>query len=192
MIIVLAGRRVDALDAEQPRFPLANVNGVEQRLRDLMATIAPRVVVCSAACGADLLALKAARDLGIRYRIVLPFDRERFRSTSVIDRPGEWGTLFDALYEVAQTRHDVMTVPPSADDTAAYTAANEQIFAEALALTGKETGWGGTDLLEESLMAVVVWDGHPRGENDLTADFAARARAIRARVVEVNTLFPVG
>jgi len=188
MVFALAGRRIDALEASDVRFPLVNVDIVAQRLRELMTTSAPSAVVCSAACGADLLALKTAHDLGIRYRIVLPFDRVRFRTTSVVDRPGEWGTLFDALYNIAETRHDVVIIPQSVDDTMAYAVVNERIITEALGLAGELSSQEKAGFLAESVTAVIIWDGSSRGEGDLTAEFAARAQAIDIPLVVVDTL----
>jgi hypothetical protein len=42
--------------------------------------------VRAAANGADLVALRVARQLGIRCRVVLPFSANRFRRVSVTDR----------------------------------------------------------------------------------------------------------
>ena len=97
MIVALAGRRIDKPDADAPRFPLTGVDLVRGRLHHLLSEKKVTTFVCSAACGADLLALAAARDLGIRRRVILPFTRERFRVTSVVDRPGDWGPLFNAV-----------------------------------------------------------------------------------------------
>ena len=69
MVVALAGRRVDAPDVERPRFPLANVEAVKKRLMALLADLNTSVIVCSAACGADLLALEAARRLRFRIRL---------------------------------------------------------------------------------------------------------------------------
>jgi hypothetical protein len=77
------------------------VPAVRQRLVDMLAAERAAVLVCSAACGADLVALEAAERLGLRRRIVLPFAAERFRTTSVTDRPGDWGPLFDRMIAAA-------------------------------------------------------------------------------------------
>ena len=66
-----------------------------------MAAERAAVLVCSVACGADLVALEAAERLGRRRRIVLPFAAERFRMTSVTDRPGDWGPMFDRMIAAA-------------------------------------------------------------------------------------------
>jgi hypothetical protein len=187
-VVALAGRRIDASDAERPRFPLANVEVVGERLRILLADLKPSVIVCSAACGADLLALDAARRLGIRRRIVLPFDASRFRVTSVVDRPGKWDALFDSLYEEARSSNDVVVLSCTGEGGNAYAAATERIITETLALAKEEINQEGAASSTGGPTAVVVWEGGSRGEGDLTAKFAALAARSGMRVVEVDTL----
>ena len=62
-----------------------------------------RVLVCSAASGADLLALGVASEMGIRRRVLLPFARALFRETSVADRPGDWGERYDRVLNEVRT-----------------------------------------------------------------------------------------
>ena len=62
----------------------------------------------SAACGADLIGLSEAGKLGIRRRVVLPFSREKFRAESVIDRPGEWGHLYDMVLDEVSAMGDLV------------------------------------------------------------------------------------
>jgi hypothetical protein len=188
MVVALAGRRVDAPDAERPRFPLANIEVVKERLLAVLTDLKTSVIVCSAACGADLLALEAARRLGIRRRIVLPFDASRFRATSVVDRPGKWGPLFDSLYEEARLTNDLVVLLREGDDEDAYAAATDRIITEAFTLAKEETNKEDTDSQNDKPTAVVVWEGASRGEGDLTAKFAARATEQGMRVVEVDTL----
>jgi hypothetical protein len=47
---------------------------VTERLRKVFRAERASIVVSSAACGADLIDLREARALGLRRRIVLPFD----------------------------------------------------------------------------------------------------------------------
>lgn len=188
MVVALAGRRIDAPDAQRPRFPLANVDAVGKQLRTLFARLMPSVIVCSAACGADLLALDAARKLGIRRRIVLPFDAPHFRATSVVDRPGDWGALFDSLYEEARSRNELVILSHGeGGDQNAYVATTDRIVAEALALLKGQGGRRGAESSNDGSTAVVVWEGGSRGEGDLTAEFAELARKRGMRVVEVKT-----
>ena len=194
MIIVLAGRRVDAAGAETPRFPLENVDAVAERIEKEFGRLGAAALVCSAACGADLVALKVARKLGMRRRIVLPFEAPVFRAKSVTDRPGnaawDWGRLFDELYSEAEESGDVALVErggkdgeaDKGDETAAYKEANGRIFEEAKKLpddAGEKASGG--------IAAVVVWEGAPRGEDDLTMEFAERARAAGFKLITVLT-----
>lgn len=178
-MIALAGRRIDAPDARPARFPLARVHAVRDALAALFRQERATALVSSAACGADLLALDVARELGVPGRIVLPFPPERFRETSVVDRPGEWGRYFDEAVARAREEGDLRVLPTAGEGSAAYAAANEAILAEAEGLAS-DTG--------DALTAVLVWEGHSRGPDDLTEAFGALARARHMRVVEVLTL----
>jgi hypothetical protein len=154
-VVALAGRRIDAAGTHPPRFPSEAVATVRQRLVDLLSENGTVALVCSAACGADLLALEAAEQLGLRRRIVLPFPPERFRQTSVVDRPGEWGPLFDRLVAAATAAGDLVVLPSNnGDDEAAYVAANKAIIREAEALA--------RDYDTRRRLAVVVWEGAAR------------------------------
>jgi hypothetical protein len=122
MVIALAGRRVDAPGTDTPRFPPANVAAVQDRIRHLLVEQTTHALVCSAACGVDLLALEVAGALGIRRRIVLPFVRARFRDTSVVDRPRDWGERFDRVLDAVEANRDLVVLGNAEDDAAAYLA----------------------------------------------------------------------
>ena len=115
-VIALAGRRVDAPGVHPPRFPVEDVELVRSRLAKLFVEERAAVLICSAACGADLLGLEEAERLGLRRRVVLPFSPERFRKTSVVDRPGNWGPAFDRLVAAAQTAGDLVVLADDAGD----------------------------------------------------------------------------
>lgn len=178
MIIALAGRRVDSPDAKKKRFPLENVAAVRGRVNALFKECGATGVVASAACGADLIALSEARQLGLRCRVVLPFERVRFRETSVTDRPGEWGVLYDEVLDGVEAAGDLVVLKNVPADEA-YAAANGAIVLEALALAQSVC---------QAAIAVLVWDGASRGEDDLTEQFRDRARQCGLDVREVLTL----
>jgi hypothetical protein len=178
LVIAFAGRRVDAPDADVPRLPPASTDAVRERLRLLFAEHDADALVCAGACGSDLLALDAAGTLGMRRRLVLPFDRTRFRATSVTDRADEltdWGALFDEIVE-GLPPDDVVELDGEASGDEAYAVANRAILDEAEALAG-----------DGSVRAVIAWEGTPRGEGDLTAAFAEEARARGIPAEEVRT-----
>jgi hypothetical protein len=163
-VVALAGRRVDDEGTNPPRFPVANVTLVRDRLARMLVAENAAELVCSAACGADLIALQEAQRLGLRCRIVLPFNADRFRETSVVDRPGDWGPSFDQLIADARTRNGLLVLDGSDDDgEVAYAAANEVITCEAKQLAQAHS--------PRRLVAVVVWEGAARTGSDATKGF---------------------
>jgi hypothetical protein len=174
-VTALAGRRIDASDAKVARFPLSEVPRVRRELRELFIREEIEMLVCAAACGADLIALEQASELGIRCRIVLPFAVDEFRRSSVVDRPGEWGPLFDAVVESATLRNDLVLGHHVENMHAAFTLANERILQEASLQTGRQ------------LMAIVVWDGVSRGTDDVTAHFVTLASELNFAIRTIET-----
>src|SRR5262245_18376092 len=88
MLLVYAGRRVDAAAAAgakeaEERFPMRNLPRVAREIELVLVELKPSTVIGSAAFGADLLVLEAAGRLGVRRRVVFPFDRAAFRTISV-------------------------------------------------------------------------------------------------------------
>lgn len=177
-VMALAGRRVDAPNAPTARFPLARVDAVRAKLRQLFADGHATALVASAACGADLIALDVAREIGMRFRIVLPFDEQTFRDSSVTDRPGDWGPLYDDLCARARASNDLIDLGfDRTDDQRAYEDATVRILDEALSIAK-----GG------AATAVSVSDGVSRGASDLTEHFVTLARERGMDVVRVDTL----
>lgn len=143
---------------------------VAGRIRALLRRLGAGTLVSSAASGADLLALEAAGEMGMRRVVVLPLPSADFRRASVTDRPGDWGARFDAVLAEVERRGDLVVLSGGTPGTEAYAAANEAILERALALGGAPG----------HVRAVAVWNGRPRGGGDLTEAFveAARARGI--------------
>jgi hypothetical protein len=178
MIITMAGRRIDAVDAEQRRFPPENVAMVQQRVGAALDAHGATVLVSSAACGADLLALAEAGQRGLRRRIILPFDRERFRETSVTDRPGDWGVLYDRVLDEAEKKGDLLVISVGSENDA-YATTNHAIVDEAAAI-GERLG--------KAVIGMLVWDGKSRGSGDLTEEFGAYAKSKGMSIIEVSTI----
>ncbi len=152
---------------------------VRERLRTVIEQQRVRVLVCSAACGADLLALEVAGELGLRRRVILPFAPEVFRARSVVDRPGEWGPMFDTVVADARERGDLVLLGLPGDDERAYQRANDAILQQALALGASS---------RDQVAALLVWNGVSRGAGDMTASFGEAARRLGLEVLEVSTL----
>jgi hypothetical protein len=177
-VVALAGRRIDAEGTHPPRFPLANVPIVRRRLAELLVSENATAIVCSAACGADLIALEEAERLGIRRRIILPFCPDRFRDSSVVDRPGDWGPLFDRLIAAAGIADDLIVVGETDAEDTAYAAANDAIIREAKQIAEADGTY--------RLLAVIVWEGEQRAGTDATAAF--RELAVKAEFEQESIL----
>ena len=138
-----------------------------------------QAIVCAAACGVDLLALETAEELSMRRRIVLPYARGRFRETSVVDRPGDWGECFDAIIDAAEVSRDSIVLGYVEGDEATYLATNTAILEQATLLA---------EQMHDTVGAAVVWDGVARGEDDVTAAFLREAQHRGIPVWQVSTL----
>jgi hypothetical protein len=178
MIVALAGRRVDAPDAVENRFPPENIEKVRREIRDFLTTKRPTALVCAAACGADILALEEAGALGIRRRIVLPYDKVTFKQSLVIDRPGDWGERYDHILAEVQSRDDLV-IDDYDEEEESYFAANHDILDQAEELA-EEMG--------QQVAALVVWNGQSRGEEDVTGHFLQEAKQRGLKVIEIKTV----
>jgi hypothetical protein len=185
-IVAVAGRRIDAADTQTTRFPHGNLDAVRAALSRTLENAAAMLVVASAACGSDLLALDAASVLGIRTRIILPFAPDVFRETSVVDRPQPvyWGNLYDRLIAEARGRGDLIVLDRDRNDPGAYVAANQAIIGEALLAASDEAP-------PARPIAVIAWEGAPRGADDATDDFRRAALQRGFTIEQVSTLAPL-
>lgn len=176
MIIALAGRRIDANESEKKRFPLEMKDVVYQRILAFFREYNAGILISSAACGADLLAQRAARELGIERHIILPFEREKFRKTSVSDRPGDWGGLFDGICNEVERDGNLIVIEKVQDENEAYSAVTTEILKRAQVLQ-----------TEEDILAVAVWEGKAKNETDETASFMEKAKSMNITVEEILT-----
>lgn len=178
MVIVSAGRRPDPSGATTARFPVQNVVGVREQIRAELLRQKPEDVICGAACGADLLLLDAAGELGIRRHLVISGTREEFRKSSVADRPGGWEILFDRIVEAAGREGgvDFLRVAPGLEG---YLATNLELL-KAAEETAAQRGGG--------VVALAIWDLKSRGDGDVTQHFIASARSRGHQVIEISTL----
>jgi hypothetical protein len=102
-VVVFSGHMIDAPGRAEPRFPPTLEPEVRASIRAKLAQLAPAAVYGSAACGADLLCLEAARELGCETHVVLPFPAPAFRAASVDYAGGEWGARFERVLAAADS-----------------------------------------------------------------------------------------
>lgn len=162
-VAALAGRRADADGDKPPRFPARNLGLVEERVAAFFRREGVGRIVCAAACGADLVALRVADDLCIPALIVLPFSRGTFRRVSVADRPGQWVKLYDRLVEAAERRGDLITLDLAEENKTAFSVGNARIVYEADRIPSGRR------------LAIAIWEGSTRGDGDATADLLTEA-----------------
>jgi hypothetical protein len=169
-----AGRRVDAPDTQTVRFPSANVVKVRERIRENLLRVRPSAVVCSAACGADLLLLELAGEMHIPQLVLLPTSPEKFRQTSVTDRPGDWGAIYDRVLRTAKV--ETVKVP---EGQQGYLETNLRLLDR------------GQDLARSQgvlSQALVVWDEQSRGSDDVTRHFREQAEKRKIPILTISTL----
>lgn len=174
LVAALAGRRIDVPNSP-PRFPLQSVDHVRAQLEQLFETERVGFLVCSAACGADLIALEIAREKAIHFKIVLPFPVEQFRQFSVVDRPGNWGAVFDEIINSIPST-DLTVLHTVADVNDAYEAATREIVRQATAAAAPSKA-----------LAIAVWEGKGRQGTDATASFLRHAHRVGMNTRTVST-----
>jgi len=183
-IVALAGRRVGAND-DSESFPPANVPAVRAKILQKLTALPTRGLVCSAACGADLLALDAACSAKIPYHVVLPFSTPQFRDKSVTDRsdPGYWGGLYDRLVVDAEHQCELTELAGAGSDDEAFARANGRIIEYASA-------WAAQDAVGGPMrrVALLVWEGAARPNGDTTAKFGKLAKAAGFECETILTL----
>ena len=178
-VVVLAGRRVDAVGAIPARFPEAELERVKVAIGQWLERVSATTLVCAAACGADLLALEVAGRLGIRRRILLPFGIAQFRASSVVDRPGGWGERYDQIVTEVEAQGDLRLHSYSMEGEETYFQTNLDLLREAERIAV---------LADIPVLALVVWDGHSRGPQDVTAHFLTEAQHRGLPVHQILTL----
>lgn len=173
-VVVSAGRRVDAADASIPRFPLQNVPAVRAAVETYLRQLRPSAIVASAACGADLILLQAGLKDQIPCYVLLPSSPAEFRESSVTDRPGEWGAIYDQVLQGAALEE--LKLPSGHEG---YLAINNCLLDKAQALAAG---------LGTSLGVLVIWNQESRGEDDVTEHFLREANWRKLPVSEISTL----
>jgi hypothetical protein len=83
----------------------------------------------------------------------------------VIDRPGNWGAIYDKVIDDARRKVDLTVLQQKCNESS-YLLANHVLIDEAIALGAQ---------LECSVCALSVWEGEARGPGDLTAEFRSYA-----------------
>lgn len=177
-VLAFTGHMIDRRDRTAPRFPAALGPTVEAAVREKLSAIAPAAVYGSAACGADLICLAAAAELGCETHVVLPFPPAAFREASVDYAGRDWSERFEA----ALARADSVTIASdhrARESTATYEYAN-------LMLTGMARLRA--KLLDTHVVGLVVHDPRSPGAPGGTASMRGlwERHGLRVESVELD------
>jgi len=112
-----------------------------------------------------LLAIEQAVECAIPVQVILPFALPLFKATSVVDRPGNWGELFDELITRPSDRVEVVTLNESGPSREAFNRTIEIMIRRASMPFSHER------------VVTLVWDGDDGGEGDATAEMGRMAAA---------------
>jgi hypothetical protein len=165
VIVLYAGRR----PGSDP-FPDANVDFVGDQIRQLLAGLRPRLVVGSAAAGADLLTLEAAEGLGIPARAIVVGDRDAFGADSVADKGARWRRSYDHQLD----RLHVEELPTLESSEESYRAVTRRIAEH------------GEELAKEGEAIVVLAVSMPRDGVDHTEELVQHGTAPGRLVLRID------
>ena len=152
-VLVFTGHMIDEPGREAPRFPPGLEAATRDALRERLARLSPMAAYGSAACGADILCLEVARELGAETHVVLPFPPAEFCRASVDFALGDWGERFERALAAAHS------VTIASDHRARGSAATFE-YAN-LILTGM--GRLRARMLDTALTAIAVWNPEAAG-----------------------------
>ena len=90
--------------------------------------------------------------------------------------------LFDRVTDYAKSRDDLVVLDLQESSQSIYSHVNRAILLETNRLASQDA--------ELRKLAVIAWDGAPRGNGDYTKEFADLAIAVGFMLEEVSTLDP--
>ncbi|MDQ0673138.1 hypothetical protein QFZ36_000699 [Pseudarthrobacter siccitolerans] len=138
MIIVYAGSQVDEPDREVPRLPASAEAELMVRLRGLIQSLKPSLVVGALAAGADILFARAALAEDTPVRAVLPFGCDDFRRTSVESRGEPWTGHYDRI--LGNSKVQVVEGNQIVEDSAEAFIAHNLTILDNASITAEATG----------------------------------------------------
>ena len=90
----------------------------------------------------------------------------------------EWGECFDRVLEDLGPDEHVISLDYSVRSGTAYVATNQAILERAQLIASN---------MHEAVLAVVVWNGASRGEQDATLEFLRAAKQARLLITDIST-----
>lgn len=104
-VLAFAGHMIDEPGRSPPRFPSEIEPAVREAIHEYFKQLSPVAVVCSAACGGDILCAEEALTRDIPVYIILPFeDRDEFVEQSVVRGGIGWIERFERVCACASAK----------------------------------------------------------------------------------------
>lgn len=98
-IAAFAGHMIDRHDRSYPRFPYYLEKQVKDALLAAIRTLNIKIGYTSIACGSDILFCESLIEMGGELNILLAFDKEEFKETSIRYAGDGWEDRFNKLIE---------------------------------------------------------------------------------------------
>lgn len=108
-IAAFVGHMIDRHDRSYPRFPYYVEQQVKTALSSAIRTLNIKIGYTSVACGSDILFCESLLEAGGELNIILAFDQEEFKETSIRYAGDGWEERFDMLigkYPVNYLTHE--------------------------------------------------------------------------------------
>lgn len=98
-VAAFVGHMIDRHDRSYPRFPYYMESQIKQALSAAIRTLNIKIGYTSVACGSDILFCEALLEAGGEVNIILAFDKEEFKETSIRYAGGNWEERYHNLIE---------------------------------------------------------------------------------------------
>lgn len=98
-VAAFVGHMIDRYDRVTPRFPFYIEDQIKNALASAIRTLNIKIGYTSVACGSDILFCEALIEAGGELNIILAFDKEEFRETSIRFAGKVWEERFHRLIE---------------------------------------------------------------------------------------------
>ena len=149
-VLVFSGHMIDGPESNEPRFPESAEDYVRKEIKNELSKYDVCIAYSSAACGADIIFLEEVVKKGGEINIILPYDIENFKETSVnVVSNGDWGARLDVLIADA-SQVTVLAQINNDSNGPAYDFTNRYILGSAIARA---------KIINSEVEYMAIWDG---------------------------------
>jgi|GEM_PF-89451 len=180
-IVVFSGHMFDKPERREPRFPQALEQRIRSEIENKLSSLGAQVGFSSLACGSDLIFAEALMARGGEVNLILPFEKDDFKKSSVDILPGL--NLSERFENVLENAANVTTLNElgTPESGAAYEYCNQVLIGLALLKS---------QFLGIDVIPMVVWDGRMGDGRGGTQNFVGywQKRGTKAEVIRVDKI----